>query len=95
MIEAKHKLSIKESLELIESLILVADEQMIDKIKKAIKNREDELIFDLSQIDIQENSDKLFILGELRSPITPPYGCVASSVALVDPSIISPKAKQK
>ena len=44
MIEAKHKLSIKESLELIESLILVADEQMIDKIKKAIKNREDELI---------------------------------------------------
>ena len=40
-------------------------------------NREDELIFDLSQIDIQENRDKLFILvGELRSaslnPMTPP-----------------------
>jgi hypothetical protein len=36
-------------------------------------NREDELIFDLSQIDIQENRDKLFILGELRSAsLTPP-----------------------
>lgn len=44
MSEAKQKLSIKESLEQIESLILVADEQAIDKIKKAIKNREDELM---------------------------------------------------
>lgn len=44
MSEAKQKLSIKESLEQIESLVLVADEQAIDKIKKAIKNREDELM---------------------------------------------------
>lgn len=32
-------------------------------------------------------------VGELRSPITPPYGCVASSVALVDPLYHFTKSK--